>query len=71
MVLANGYELTEEDINKTINYLKIHKPEMATPEGAIEYLETMQSEFHRLAHENPELADKLRDSLKPQTDDQA
>jgi len=30
-----GYEITEEDIQKTINYLKLHDPKKANREGAV------------------------------------
>lgn len=44
------YEMTEEDIDKTINYLKMLGYENATPEDAISYLEQYQAKFHALGH---------------------
>jgi len=44
------YEMTEEDIDKTIIYLKTLGYENATPEDAIAYLEQYQAKFHALGH---------------------
>jgi hypothetical protein len=44
------YELTDEDIEKVINYLKIVDPENATPENAISFLEQYAVKFHLLGH---------------------
>lgn len=44
------YELSEEDIDKTIAYLKTIDPEHATPEDAITFLEYYQTVFHELGH---------------------
>jgi len=44
------YEMTEQDIDKVIAYLKTIDPENATPENAIAYLEHYQAKFHALGH---------------------
>ena len=45
-------EITEEDIQKAINYLRINKsPEEATRENAIKYLQGMQITAHMIAHD--------------------
>jgi len=44
------YEMTEEDIDKTIIYLKTLGYENGTPEDAIAYLEQYQAKFHALGH---------------------
>ena len=44
------YEMTEEDIDKVIAYLKTIDPKNATPENAIAYLEKYQAKFHALGH---------------------
>jgi hypothetical protein len=45
-------EITEEDIQKAINYLKTNKsPEEATRENAIKFLQGMQITAHMIAHD--------------------
>ena len=45
-----GYEITEPDIKKTLNYLKTTVDKKATREDAIEYLREHQSMAHVVAH---------------------
>lgn len=47
----SDYELNEEDINKTLNFLRIFDPEHATPEHAIAFLEYLRVGFHEKAHD--------------------
>lgn len=61
--MVGKYELNEKDINSVIRYLKIHDPQNATPEKAIEFLESLSSGVHELAHSNPELLEKLQEQL--------
>jgi len=44
------YELTDEDVEKVVNYLKVVDPENATPENAIAFLEHYAARFHTLGH---------------------
>ena len=44
------YEMSEEDIDKTIVYLKTLGYENPSPEDAIAYLEKYQAKFHALGH---------------------
>jgi len=53
------YEINEKDIDSVIRYIKIFSPENATPEMAISILEHLQAKFHILAHENPEMLEKM------------
>ena len=62
--MSGGYKLNEEDINKVLNYLKIHDPEHATPEMAIEFLEYFKAKFHELAHTDPEKLDEIYEEFK-------
>lgn len=62
--MAKRYELNEKDIDSTISYLKTIDPENATPEMAIDFLEELQARVHVLAHENPELLEKIYRELK-------
>lgn len=44
------YEISDEDIDKVIAYLKTIDPEQATPENAIAFLEYYAAKFHMLGH---------------------
>lgn len=59
-----SYEINEKDIDSTINYLKTIDPDNATPEMAIAFLEELQARVHLLAHENPELLERIYRELK-------
>ena len=60
----SDYELNEKDIDSVINYLKLTDPENATPEMAIAILEHMQATIHTLAHEDPDLLEKMYKEVK-------
>jgi hypothetical protein len=62
--MAESYELNEKDINSVIRYLKIHEPENATRERAIALLEDLQAGVHMMAHNNPDLLEKLQKELE-------
>lgn len=62
--MAKQYELNEKDIDSTIRFLKTIDPENATPEMAIAFLERLQASVHMMAHENPELLEKIYQDLK-------
>jgi len=62
--MADDYKITEQDIESVIRYLKIYDPENATPEKAISMLEDLQTGIHMLAHNNPELLEKLYKEVK-------
>ena len=62
--MANNYELNEADIDSVLNYLKLTDPENATPEMAIAILEHMQATVHTLAHEDPDLLEKMYRQVK-------
>lgn len=61
--MAKSYEINEKDIDSTIRYLKTIDPENATLEMAIAFLEELQAKVHLLAHENPELLEKIYKEL--------
>lgn len=44
------YQISEPDIDKIINYLKIVDPENATPENAILFLSHYATRFHEMGH---------------------
>lgn len=45
-----GYEITEEDIEKTLQYLRTNENKDATREDAIAYLEEKHAQAHVIAH---------------------
>lgn len=62
--MADNYEISEKDIDSVLKFLKLSDPEHATPEMAIEILETMQASVHELAHDDPELLIKIYEQVK-------
>lgn len=60
----SGYKINEKDIDSVLEFLKQEHPENATPEKAIEILETMQAKFHEMAHTDPDLLEKIYEDLK-------
>ncbi len=59
-----GYEINEKDIDTVLGILKRDDPEHATPEMAIEILETLQASIHDLSHTDPEQLLKIYKDLK-------
>lgn len=58
------YEISEKDIESTLRWLKINDPENATREKAEAMLQDLQTGFHQMSHNNPELLDQLKQELK-------
>lgn len=56
-------EITEQDIEVALRYLKYHDPENATREEATSLLEDLQQGYHQMSHDNPELLEKLKKEL--------
>ena len=50
--------LAKRDLESALNYLRIHDPENATMEGAMDLLGEMKNEAHKLAHD---IVDELRE----------
>ena len=68
------FKPSEEDIQSAMLYKKHFDPKHATCEEAIAMLEDMNSDFHRMAHDNPEKLLELQQKVdkKPeQSDDSA
>jgi len=56
VLMAKDYEISEEDIDKMIRYIKTIDPDNATPEMAIYLLENEYAKEHLLEHKDPKLA---------------
>lgn len=61
--MDKDYEITEQDVDKALNYLKYHDPENATRENAEALLQDLQQGYHNMAHSNPELLEGLKREL--------
>jgi len=62
--IPDDYELNEKDVESTINFLKLHDPENANRDRAIEFLEFMRLAAHKYAHDEPQNIEKMYDKLK-------
>lgn len=62
--MSNGYQINEKDIDRVLNYLKIHDPEHATPEMAIAFLEFYKAKFHEMAHTDLNKLEELYEEFK-------
>ena len=59
-------EITEEDITKVINYLKIHEPKNADREYAVQLLESMNEYAKELVNQDLEFAELIAKALVAQ-----
>jgi hypothetical protein len=62
--LPDEYELSERDIDKMLNWLRIFDPENATPEQAIAFLTDARISIHKYAHDKPEKLEELYKKFK-------
>ena len=60
--MSTNYQINEKDIDTVLNILKKTDPN-ATPEQAIEILESLQAGFHEMSHTNPELLEEIKKEL--------
>lgn len=58
------YQISEKDIESALRYLQTHDPKNATREQAEALLKDLQSGFHSMAHDNPELLLQLQKELE-------
>lgn len=64
MVAQEPYNISEEDVQKVITYLKFHDPKNATREYAIEFIEAMQVKSNEIARTDEELAKAIEEYTK-------
>jgi hypothetical protein len=62
--MKEGYEVSEQDIEVALRWLKYNDPEHATREQALALLKDLQSGFHNMAHRDPEKLLGLQTELK-------
>ena len=70
-VVMDGYVIDEDKIQQALSYLKIHKPEKATREFAIQWLEILPGGLKKIAFEDPEFAEELESALRKLEQDQS
>ena len=64
MATQEPYDISEEDVQKVITYLKFHDPENANREYAIEFIEAMQVTSNEIARTDEELAKAIEEFTK-------
>lgn len=62
--MEDNYEISEQDIESALHWLKINDPENANREKAIALLEDLQTGFHQMSHNNPDRLLQLQEELK-------
>lgn len=62
----NNYQINEKDIDTVLGILKRTDPDNATPERAIELIESLQAGVHSIAEDNPEMLEKLLREIEKQ-----
>ena len=63
-VMAKDYQITEADIENMIAYIKTVDPDNATPEMAIQILETEYAKNHMMSHDNPDVLEAIYTDFK-------
>ena len=58
--MTNDYQISDEDVEAAMRYLKFNDPEHANKEDAIAFLQDLQTGYHGLAHHDPERLLKLK-----------
>lgn len=64
MLMSEPYQIDEKDIDTVLGILKRTDPKHATPEKAIEILESLQAGFHSLGHTKPEALAEIQKELE-------
>lgn len=62
--MNEAYRTNEEDIQAIIRYLKIHDPENADRDYAVQLIETMQEFGSEIARSDASLAEAIRIALQ-------
>lgn len=59
-----SYEITEEDVEKVVNYLKIYHPENANKDYAFAMLDYLKSSIHQLGINDVDKLEELYEKFK-------
>lgn len=62
----NNYQINEKDIDTVLGILRRTDPDHATPEKAIELLESIQAGVHSIAEGNPQMLETLLKEIEKQ-----
>ena len=60
----NQYHITDEDIEKVLDWLKLTNPRKATPEYARRILERLYVRYHVLEHIDPDAIEDIMKDLE-------
>ena len=60
----SDYEFTEDDIQKVLDYLKLHYPENADRDYAIQFLQQMQDNAFNFANSGVLTEEEIAEALK-------
>ena len=61
--MTKPYEISDEDIEKALRYMKLHVSKNSTLEDARKMLEDFGSDVHKLALSEPERFSKLKQKI--------
>lgn len=64
----SDYEFTEVDIQKVLDYLKLHDPENADRDYAIQFLQQMQDNAFNFANSGVLTEEEIAESLEKSTE---
>jgi hypothetical protein len=62
--IMSDYEMNEEDIDSMLHYLKLTKPEQATPEIAIAILQRLQIKLDGIEKIDPDAIEAILKDLE-------
>ena len=61
--MIKPYEISDEDTEKTLRYMKLHESRNSTLEDARKKLEDLGSDLHKIALNKPESLSKLKQKI--------
>jgi hypothetical protein len=61
--MTKPYKISDEDIEKTLRYMKLHVSKNSTLEDARKKLENLGSDFHKIAINEPERFSKIKKKI--------
>ena len=61
--MTKPYEISDEDVEAALRYMKLHVSKKSTLEDAREMLKDFGSDVHKIAHNEPERFFKLKEKI--------